>query len=73
MISEADKTLLATGQLLQALQKTLPTTTNDKMRHAQGIEKLTSILNKTPPPRVADAPLPRATINDTKNQPGNRK
>ena len=66
-ISEADSTIIAAGHLLKALQKTTPFTVNKKIRLAEAITTLTSILNNEPPQRVGNAPPPRVTSMNTNN------
>ena len=55
-ISEADRTLIAAGDMLQRLQQAVSTTTEQKLQHNKVIDKLTDILG---PQRVADRAAPR--------------
>merc|ERR1711923_34188 len=55
-ISEADKTLIAAGDMLQRLQQAVSTTTEQKLQHNKTIKKLTDILG---PQRVAARAAPR--------------
>ena len=55
-ISEADRTLIAAGDMLQQLQQAVSTTTEQKLQHNKVINKLTDILG---PQRVADCAAPR--------------
>ena len=57
-ISEADKTILAAGDMLQKLQQAVAPPTELKLQHNRVINKLTNILNLGPQ-RVADTAEPR--------------
>ena len=58
-ISEADRTLLAAQDLLQAARVTIPNSAAQKLSHIAAIQKLTEILDKTQQPRVAGTRPPR--------------
>ena len=57
-ISEADRTIMAAGNILQRLQQAVATPTEQKLQHNKVIHKLTNILSLRPQ-RVVDSPEPR--------------
>ena len=57
-MSEADRTLLAAGNMLHRLQQAVSMPTEKKLQHKEAIEKITKILN-IKPERVADGAAPR--------------
>ena len=58
-ISEGDLTIAAAADLMRELRATIPTTTQQKVRHAEALRDLTNILNNGRAPRVDQQGPPR--------------
>ena len=60
-ISETEKILIATSNLLAAMQSVVPYTAKAKLRHAKSLQNLTAIIDNTPSTR--DAPTATPTVS----------